>query len=181
MKDKPDIVIIATGNKPFVPPIKGVTNDNVVFAEDVLLGKVAVGKNVVIIGGGLVGAETADHLATHGSKVTIVEMLPEIVKDGEANPKLLLKKRLAANNVDIYVSCSVSEITNDSVIITKQGEKKLLADVDTVILATGAKSYAPLAEELQGFHGKVEVLGDAKEARNGYIAIQEAFEKCIDL
>lgn len=72
---QPDTVIIATGSKPFVPPIKGTDQDFVTNAHEVLLGNVETGENIVVIGGGLVGAETADMLAEQNKQITIIEML----------------------------------------------------------------------------------------------------------
>lgn len=83
---EPDTVIIATGSRPFIPPIQGADQDFVVTAHDVLLGKTEPGNRVVVIGGGLVGAETADMLGQQCEQVTIIEMLPQIMKDGEASP-----------------------------------------------------------------------------------------------
>ena len=77
---QPDTVIIATGSKPFVPPIKGTDQDFVTNAHEVLLGNVETGENIVVIGGGLVGAETADMLAEQNKQITIIEMLPQIMK-----------------------------------------------------------------------------------------------------
>ena len=76
---EPDTVIVATGSKPFVPPIKGTDQDFVTNAHEVLLGNVETGENVVVIGGGLVGAETADMLAEQNKQVTIIEMLKIMV------------------------------------------------------------------------------------------------------
>ena len=73
---EPDTVIIATGSRPFIPPIQGADQDFVVAAHDVLLGKTEPGNRVVVIGGGLVGAETADMLGQQCEQVTIIEMLP---------------------------------------------------------------------------------------------------------
>ena len=68
---RPDAVIVATGSRPRVPEIPGCDGPNVVFAEDVLLGKAATGPRVVVIGGEMVGCETAEHLAKQGKQVTL--------------------------------------------------------------------------------------------------------------
>lgn len=181
LADKPDTVIIATGSRPIIPPIAGVDRKNVLLAQDVLLGRTQAGKRIAVIGGGLVGAETADHLAAHGSKeVAIIEMMPEIVQDGEPNPKALLLDRLAANRVKIYTSAQVLAIEEEALVLKHQGEEKVLA-VDSVVIATGVKPYNPLAEQLKDYAGEVFVLGDASKARNGYADIQEAYETCLNI
>ena len=75
---KPDVVILATGAKEFIPQIKGISADNVVTALDVLKKNVSVGDNVVVVGGGLIGVETADFLAKQGKQVIVFEMLKSI-------------------------------------------------------------------------------------------------------
>jgi hypothetical protein len=67
----PDVVVLATGVVPFIPEIPGIDRDNVVLAEEVLAGKAQVGDRVVVVGGELVGCETAEFLADAGKKVTI--------------------------------------------------------------------------------------------------------------
>jgi len=178
-EDQPDIVMVATGSKPLVPSIDGAERANVLFANDVLLGKAKVGKRVAVIGGGLIGAETADHLAIHGSQyVAIVELLPEIMKDGEPNPKALLLRRLTEKKVDIYTSAQVLRIDDRSLIVHYQG-KELILNVDTVVIAAGMKSYNPIQSGLKKYQGEVIVLGDALKVKNGYLNIQEAYEKCL--
>ncbi|TET74982.1 MAG: FAD-dependent oxidoreductase, partial [Dehalococcoidia bacterium] len=107
---KPDVVIVATGACPLTPDdIPGVDNERVVTAWDVLAGKaVTAARNVVILGGGLVGCETADFLAETGDNpavgrtaVTIVEMLGDVALDMPSEVKHLLMQRLHAKGVKI--------------------------------------------------------------------------------
>lgn len=171
-----DIVVVATGSQPIVPPIPGIDQSNVVTAHDVLLGKHEPGKRVVVIGGGLVGAETADHMAQHGSEVTILEMLPAIVPDGEHNPTYYLLQRLADRNVDIHVNAKATKIGDAAVEYEKQGEIHVLQNIDTVVLAVGVAAKDDLAEKLSGGNYQVLRVGDADQISNGYHGIQNAYE-----
>ena len=74
-----DKVIVATGSSPVMPPIKGIDEPFVVGANDLLTSKKSYGKKVVVLGGGLVGCETACHCAEKADDVTIIEMLPEVL------------------------------------------------------------------------------------------------------
>lgn len=112
---EPDTVIIATGSRPFIPPIQGADQDFVVAAHDVLLGKTEPGNRVVVIGGGLVGAEAADMLGQQCEQVTIIEMLPQIMKDGEAAPTKYMKERFFQNGVQIHTSTKLLEIGDHTV------------------------------------------------------------------
>ena len=73
--EKPEALIVATGARPFFPPIKGIEGPHVVWGGDVETGKASVGRRVVVAGGGQTGCEVALHLAQQGKTVTLVEML----------------------------------------------------------------------------------------------------------
>jgi len=175
LKEKPDVIIIATGSQPLLLPIPGINNKHVVSAHDVLSGKADASGNVVVIGGGLVGAETADHLAQHGCSVSIVEMLPQIVKDGEPAPAEYLKRRLLKHNVDIFTSARVTEIGTDFVSFEKDGNKQTINSIDTVVIAVGVRSNNELTEIAQKITSQVIVIGDAHSVKDGYRNIQEGF------
>jgi len=89
----------------------------VVFAYDVLEGKVDTGNRVLIIGGGMVGAETASHLANHGRDVAIVEELSELALDEQPVVRGFLLKELKERNVKAYVNSAVRAILDAHVII----------------------------------------------------------------
>ena len=179
--EKPDVVLVATGSKPFVPPITGVQQTSVVLASDILAGRVNAGANVVVIGGGSVGAETADHLAMHGSKVTIVEMRSGIAEDASARPRKFLLERLEAAKAAIYTNAGVLMIGKDAVYIEQDKQPKKLENVDTVVIATGSKSYAPLLQELQNCACEVLAIGDANGVKDGKHNMHEAFATALQI
>ena len=89
---KADAVILAAGGFPLKPAIPGIDRDRVITAWEALTHPQKVGERVVIIGGGSVGAETAEFLLNHYKDVTLIEMLPEIAADAEkVNRKVLLR------------------------------------------------------------------------------------------
>lgn len=172
----PDTVIVATGSNPFIPPIKGTDRDFVTNAHDILLGKKAFGNNVVVIGGGLVGAETADMLSAQCEQVTIIEMLPQIMKDGEASPAYYMKKRMKENNVQIYTSTKLTEIGDHCVMAEKDGQELRIDNVDTVIVAVGVRPEMSILNCVENLTCKVLKVGDANGVKNGYLGIREGFE-----
>jgi 2,4-dienoyl-CoA reductase-like NADH-dependent reductase (Old Yellow Enzyme family)/thioredoxin reductase len=179
--EKPDAVIIATGSKPTIPHIPGIDRQNVVTAHDVLNGKVDTGHNVIIVGGGLIGSETADHLANHGKKVTIVEMLPEIAKDEEANVRYFLLKDLKEKDVAIYTNAVVKEIVDDGVIAELAGKVEKIGPADTIVIAVGVKPVNDLAIKLEGRVERVITVGDALEARKALEAIEEGYSAGLEI
>ena len=174
-KGAPDAVIVATGGEPIVPDIPGKDKPNVVDANDVLLGNVNVGHRVIVIGGGMVGSETADHLANHGKEVTIVEMLPEIAKDEEAAVRYFLMKDLQDNGVKIYVNATVKKILDDGVISEIDGAEIKIGPADTIVMAIGAKSVNSLTKQLEGKVPQVLTVGDALKVRKALEAVEEGY------
>ena len=76
--EAPEAVIIATGSIPLVLPIPGINDSGLIHAVDLLDGKEACGKKVLVVGGGMVGAETADFLGEQGHDVTVIELRDEV-------------------------------------------------------------------------------------------------------
>ena len=177
---KPDTLILATGSIPFVPPIQGADQEFVVTAHEILLGTKEAGNKVVVIGGGLVGAETADMLGAQCEQVSIVEMLPQIMKDGEASPTKYMKERFAENQVNIYTSTKVKEIGDQTVICEKDG-KEIVLEADTVVMAVGVRQNRVLLDDIEKMNCKVIKVGDANGVKNGYLGIREGFEAGLDI
>ncbi len=160
--EKPDVVILATGGQPMIPPIPGIDGDNVVTAIDVLDGKAVTGQKVLVIGGGMVGVETADFLGEHGREVTIMEMRNQIAIDVEPAVGFWLMQRLEQWKINNICNAKVEEFTADGVKYSQGDSSMELAGFDTIVLAMGVKAYNPLEEELQGAAKELYVIGDAK-------------------
>ena len=167
-KEKPDTVIVAAGGRPLTPPIPGINGANVYHAEDVLLGKVPTGANVVVCGGGEVGVETAAAMAFRlNGKVTIVEMLPNIFAS------LDFDKLITEYKIDVKTETKVTEIKEDCVVVEKDGVKSEIPATQ-VVLAFGYKPDKSLAEELEGICD-VKVIGGSVKTSNAVDATRDGF------
>lgn len=150
-----DKLVLATGSKPFVPPIEGIDKEGVYFvSKDMeylrnLKNTVKDTKKIVVIGGGFIGIEITDELLKLKKKATIVEKLPTLLPlamDKEfGNMALSILKDMG---VDVYVDTLVEKITGngkvDSVVLT--GGKKI--DADIVIVSAGYRANLELAKKL---------------------------------
>lgn len=175
-KAKPDVVVVATGGKPLVPNIPGSKGDKVVTAHDVLQGKAVTGQRVLVVGGGLIGCETADFLASYGKDVTIVEMLPQLASDMAMGPRDLLLERLCQSQVEALISATVVEITADGVVVEHEGHRDTIEGMDTIVLAMGVTSVNKLAEAIKGKVAEIHVIGDAKTPGKALDAIAAGAE-----
>ena len=169
----PDEVILATGGVPIESPIP-INDATTVQAIDVLEGKAPLGNNVVVIGGGLIGVETAEFLISQNRKVTIVEMEKEVGADMHATVRYFAMKKLAEHNVRILTETKVKEISSKGITCTGPEGNIELKGFDMIILALGTKAYNPLEEKLKDKVKSLHVIGDAVEARKAVQAIEEA-------
>jgi len=169
----PDNVILATGAIPVSVDIPGL--QDYVFGEDVLDDKKKIGKDVLIIGGGMIGLETAEYLVGEGHNITIVEMLDELGRGMVPLTKKMLLKKLEKHDVKIIMKNSVTRFENGNAYIGNDSGDKLLGAFDTIVVAVGTRKVDDLAKPLADSNINVHVIGDAKEPRRIYDAVREGY------
>jgi len=176
----PDAVILATGSLLMSPELPGTNRDNVATVEAVLTGKATVGENVVIIGGGTTGCETAHYLAEKGKKVTIVEMLEAVAMNVMPSTiRAALLGVLTKCGVSIMTDTKVEEITEGGLIVSdKKGNKKTI-NADTIVLAIGRKPNTELFQRLKGLGINVYLIGDAIQPGVITEAMETAFSTAL--
>jgi 2,4-dienoyl-CoA reductase-like NADH-dependent reductase (Old Yellow Enzyme family)/thioredoxin reductase len=158
-KTKPDAVVIATGVAATKPDIPGADKPFVLSARAVLDGKETALK-VAIIGGGLVGCETAEFLQKQGKQVTVIEMLDEIAGKMVYAQKTILEARLKAAGVTILTGAACKEITDAGItVITKVGNE-LHIEAGSVVIAVGDRPNKALERELRGAVHELYMAGD---------------------
>ena len=175
-----DTVIAAVGAQNITLPVPGADGDNVVSAWDVLAGKVQVSGKCAVIGGGLVGTETAEFLLERGCQVAIVEMLDKIASGESSTILPIILKDFAAHSVEQFVKTQVIAITAGGVeAVNTETKEAVSIPCDWVVMAVGSKK-APFSTE--GVMVPVKFVGDcsgertasiAEAIRSGYFAANE--------
>lgn len=171
--ESPDVVLVATGAEPLVPPIPGIGGPNVIDAQEILYGRVAVGsgERIAVVGGSATGCETAEWLVEAGADVTIVEMLPTVGQGIEQITRRHLLRELKRRGVTILTNTKVTMIEPNELLFERTDDGSTGAlPVDRVALAVG---WRPQGEALAGrIAGRdVVVLGDALHAADFVSAI----------
>ena len=170
-----DVVVIATGARPFEPPMPGVHGENVTTAEAILGGEAEAGKSVVVAGGGRLGLEMAWFLAQADRKVQLVEMQGEVGADMEACERTHLLEKLDEHSVSIMTNTNIKAVTGSGVEVADRAWKTSFVDCDTVVLALGHTPNAGLAEELKDGDVQFYTIGDCVQPRRIYEAFHEAW------
>ncbi len=209
-KEKPDVLVVATGARPIEIKVPGIDKPHVLNAWDVLMERVwDIGGNVVIIGGSATGCETA-HFIAHmaapdpetyaflsyhnaedpefvktllhksGRKITVIDMIERMAGNVGPTSRWTLMKSLKLSGIDLRPGNKLSEITDDSVIV-EVGDKKEIIPADTVILALGAVSDNELAGTVRENAINVITIGDARAPRKITDAVMEGFEAAMDV
>ncbi|MBW1781609.1 MAG: FAD-dependent oxidoreductase [Deltaproteobacteria bacterium] len=169
-----DAVIMATGSQPIRPPIPGADAPHVMTALDVLKGSCQPGERVLVVGGGLVGCETAEFLSAQGKAVHLIEMMDHIAQDVEPRARLLLLERLKKLGVDIMTGCELHAIDHDGAVLDKNGQHLTLS-ADSVVLAVGTRADNMLAMTLQKGGWVVYPIGDCRTPGNIKEAVHQGF------
>ena len=179
--EKPDEVILAAGAEPLLLDISGgCQRPSVLTAWQVLRGHKLTGKDIVIIGGGQVGLETAEYLAVSGKKVTVVEELENIGSDMDRTSFVMLNFQLNDLDVAVLTRAVARKIEEGGIWIDYRGEDKFLK-TDSVVLALGARPKEELKEGLQNTGIAFHQAGDCFRVRRFADAIAEGFEAAIKL
>ena len=155
----PDVIVVATGAKPIVPPIPGVDKSHVMGAVDTYGNTDQVGQRVVMVGGGLVGVETALYLADAGKEVAVVEMTSKAAREANRLHAEALRLAIAERKVNILTDTRCVRIEDDGVVVEKDGETTLLP-ADTVVYCVGMRSDAEPYAQLYDCAPEVYRVGD---------------------
>ncbi len=173
-----DAVVCATGSLPIIPNLPGVDKPIAVDCLSAINGAKPVGKKVVVVGGGLVGTETALDLAENGHSVTLVELLPRIMKDVAVTDFLAYSERITKTDMRILTDTRLEEVLDNGARISgPKGEE--VVEADTVILALGLKAEQGLYNELAAAGKEVYLAGDAVKAGKIFDAIHTAYRVAI--
>jgi len=180
-KGKPDAVIIATGAKPYFPPIDGIKDSKAISVEEALSDPMRLAKKVLVIGGGGIGAEVADHLSEKGKEVTLIEMREGIALDLVGHLQHFLNKRLREKGVRILTSTKAIRFEKEGVWVEDPQGTKRLEGFDSIVIALGSTPNDELVESLKGKVSEVYVVGDASKPREVMEALVEGEEVALKI
>jgi len=170
---KYDGVILATGSKPALPSIPGLTKFR--WADILLKENLPKNKKVLIIGGGLIGVDIATALIPKNNKVTIVKRTTDFGEDMEMIAKNLSLKMMKEKGTVFSDHTYIKKIEGRIVHAERKGKNIRFDEIDIIVVSTSMTSYNPLEKELKK-KIPVYVIGDAKKVGNAQDAIRDGYE-----
>jgi 2-enoate reductase len=176
-KENPEVTIIATGSQPIIPVVPGPLKDKMVTATDLLLGRAVVGGEVLVLGGGLIGCETALWLAQQGKKVTVVEILDNLLSAGipvQHMNRLMLLDLLKFHKVEVITNTTTLEALEDGTLLLDS--QRRFPYPDNIVAAVGLRPERELYQSLQRKISNLYLIGDSRNPQNVMNAVWDAYE-----
>ncbi|MGC6174834.1 FAD-dependent oxidoreductase [Lacrimispora sp. 38-1] len=180
-KEQADVIIVAAGSSPIVPPIKGLNGGNVIIVNDYHHKKDQVKESVAVLGGGLAGCEIAIHFAREGKEVSLIEMNGELAPDANIRHRPLMLQEIEKCGIQVYKNHKGMEVTNDGVICQNEEGKEVLIKGRTVVCALGQKPRRDVVDELVDCAPIVKTIGDCIKASTITTAVYQGHHAALDI
>ena len=179
--EAPDVLVLAVGSAPVLPSIPGIDGRNVVLANSISGDDITVGKRAVILGGGLVGCETAVHLAQESRDVTIIEMMKDVAMDANARYRPVLLEMLAKLNVRIETGMKGVRVTDKGLVCADAQGRETLFEADTIICAVGQRPLREVVDNLLDAAPEVVQVGDCVKPQRVTEALYRGYHAGLDI
>jgi pyruvate/2-oxoglutarate dehydrogenase complex dihydrolipoamide dehydrogenase (E3) component len=180
-REAPDVLVLAVGAAPIVPPIPGIHSPKVVLANNLSDEGIAVGKKVVILGGGLVGCESAVYLAQKGKDVTVVEMMKDVAVDANVRQRPILLNMLAKLRVKVETRMKGVKITGEGLVCTDETGKENLFEANTVVCSVGQCALREVVDDLLDAAPEVVQVGDCIKPQKVTEALYRGYHAGLDI
>jgi 2,4-dienoyl-CoA reductase-like NADH-dependent reductase (Old Yellow Enzyme family)/thioredoxin reductase len=169
---QPDALVLATGAKAICPSIPGMDKEFCITVEEALTRDLGA-RRILVLGGGMVGCETAEFLAMKGKKITLVEKLPELGLDVEPRTRKLLLKRLLEFRPAIHTSTEVVRVEGGRAILRDLKGQESEASFAAFVFAAGFAADDSLLDSLKSAALEIQCIGDCSAPRGILEAIHE--------
>jgi NADPH-dependent 2,4-dienoyl-CoA reductase/sulfur reductase-like enzyme len=164
-----------------VPSIPGMDSPKAVLGNHLSDPGIAVGKKVVILGGGLVGCESAVHLAQQGKDVTVVEMMEDVAVEANVRQRPILLDMLAMLQVKVKTRTKGLKITDRGLVCTDDTGNETLFEADTVVVSVGQRALREAVNDLLDAAPEVVQVGDCVKPQKVTEALYRGYHAGLDI
>lgn len=159
-----DFILLATGSRPFVPPIKGIDSANY-LTTDTFFDLKELPKKLVIIGGGVIGIELAFAMAPLGVEVSVIEVAPSILMTEDKEATGIIKNQLKKMGVKLIEGATINQVTQSSIQLSDQS-----IQFDELLVVTGRKSNLEILDS----------LSITKTANQKFVEVNRFYQTSVD-
>ena len=177
----PDVIVVAVGAKPVVPPIPGIDSAKVVGLDALHQTPPALGQKVVILGGGLVGCECAIYLDGLGKDVTVVEMKDDWAADSYFMHRNAMNMYIRDSRIQIHTATRAKAVTEQGLVCESACCGEVLYEADTILLAAGMKADRATVEQFYNAAPRVFEVGDCIRAGRVLEATTQGYYRALDI
>ena len=179
-REDPEVIILAVGADPLVPEIPGIKKEKVLTVLELFENKESeIGKEIVVLGAGLIGCETSWYLASQGRSVKVVDILSRdaILQDEHPTNRSMLIRSMEKEGVKILTEREIARIEEEGAVVKEEDGTEELLPADTVILAAGFTPRTNLKDTISENSPNAQIysIGDCVEPRKLYEAIHEGY------
>lgn len=176
---EPDAVIVATGATSATLDIPGL--GEVLTARDVLTNGRDTGDRVLVLGGGMIGMEVAEFLASRGSSCTVLVRRDKVARDMDPLSRKLMLKRIPKLPIEILMKTQLRRIEEGRAVVVQEGQERDLGSFDSVVMTVGVDPYDPISADLRESGYQVHVIGDAEQPGNVHQAVTSGHRVALEL
>jgi 2,4-dienoyl-CoA reductase-like NADH-dependent reductase (Old Yellow Enzyme family)/NADPH-dependent 2,4-dienoyl-CoA reductase/sulfur reductase-like enzyme len=180
-REAPDVLVLALGAASIVPSIPGIDSPKAILGTRLSEPGVAIGKKVVILGGGLVGCESAVHLAQQGKEVTLVEMMEDIAVEANVRQRPILLDMLSRLQVKVKTRTRGVRVTDQGLVCTDDSGNETLFEADTVVVSVGQRALREAVNGLLDAAPEVVQVGDCVKPQKVTEALYRGYHAGLDI
>lgn len=175
-----DVVVVAAGARPIIPPVEGIGDSKVVGLEALHHKEPQVGQKVIILGGGLAGCEAAIYLDGLGKEVTIVEMKDDWAADAYFMHKNAMNIYIRDSQIRIYTGTKAKAVTQQG-LVCMTAQEEILLEADTILLAAGMKPDQEFIRSFDNTADRVFQVGDCIRPGRVVDAVTTGYYRALDI
>ncbi len=174
----PDVAVLATGAQPEMPQVEGLFDTEMALhtAQSILRGEPLTGNRIILLGGGMIGLQTADYLLEKGNEIVAIHRGAHFAEEMSPNDRTFLRQRLKRSKLELHKNVQIMRFLPDGVVFQSGNRNIELSGFTDLIVSEKMRSNRNAANLFETRDIELHIIGDAKNPRENLFAIAEGDE-----